>query len=217
MPAWVRTVVLKWLAWITFTKSLVTKVDEDAEQKAQKFLELYEPKKNTKPPRKATQTKDGKVMESVSLLAPEWDSTYDLSGADSNEIEKKADYCGAKGEPWSSHRSQTSDKGFQEESATSGVESQSSTIQQSANIQSLVQDSKDCICKSLVEKLESRQKKLLEHVGNMTSMLTDQEISQEKRKEWQLASSILDRSFLVLFIIGLIVSSVAIFMQTPGK
>ena len=66
-----------------------------------------------------------------------------------------------------------------------------------------------------MDKLEHRQKTLVEHVSNMTSMLTDQEINTEKKKEWQLASRILDRSFLVFFVVGLIVSSLAIFMQIP--
>ena len=66
-----------------------------------------------------------------------------------------------------------------------------------------------------MDTLEERQKTLVEHVSNMSSMLTDWEINAEKKKEWHLASRILDRSFLVFFIVGLIVSSLAIFLQIP--
>lgn len=72
-----------------------------------------------------------------------------------------------------------------------------------------------CHWRTLVDTLEERQKTLVEHVSNMSSMLTDWEINAEKKKEWHLASRILDRSFLVFFIVGLIVSSLAIFLQIP--
>ena len=41
MPSWIQTVVLDWLAKLTFTSSDVRKVKEDTEEKAAKFLELF--------------------------------------------------------------------------------------------------------------------------------------------------------------------------------
>ena len=202
--------MLNWLARITFTTTLVSKVDEEAEEKAKKFLELYKPKNKTKPSRGA----DRKLNESVCLLSPEWDSTYDLNATESTQIEEHCESNASQGEPWGSHKSQK--KSIQEESTARRIEPNQAIAQQHpVNIQTLVQDTKECICKSLVEKLETRQTTLLKHVSNMASMLTDQEISLEKRKEWQLVSSILDRTFLVFFVVGLIVSSLAIFMQIP--
>lgn len=157
--------------------------------------------------------KDPNLNESVRLLSPECDSTYDLNATESAEIEENCESSASQGEPWASHKSRK--KSIQEESTESGIEPEQAMSQNTAKIQTLVQDTKDCICKSLVEKLETRQKTLLTHVSNMASMLTDQEISLEKRKEWQLVSSILDRTFLVFFVLALIVSSVAIFMQIP--
>ena len=41
MPSWIQTVVLDWLAKLTFTSSDVKKVKKDSEEKAAKFLELF--------------------------------------------------------------------------------------------------------------------------------------------------------------------------------
>ena len=202
MPGWVRNIVLNWLARITFTTALVSKIDEDAEEKTKKFLELYKPKNKTR-------GADRNLNESICLLSPEWDSTYDVNATESTQIEEHCESNARQGEPWGSHRSRK--KSIQEESTASEPDQ----AQHPVNVQTLVQDTNSCICKSLVEKLETRQTMLLKHVSNMASMLTDQEISLEKRKEWQLVSSILDRTFLVFFVVGLIVSSLAIFMQIP--
>lgn len=80
MPSWIQTVVLTWLAKLTFTTSDVRKVKEDTEQKAAKFLELFKTRKRSGSRNKS---RDGQLMESVYLLAPEWDSTHDL---DTDEI-----------------------------------------------------------------------------------------------------------------------------------
>jgi hypothetical protein len=45
MPSWIQTVVLDWLAKLTFTSSDVKKVREDNEEKAAKFLELFKTRK----------------------------------------------------------------------------------------------------------------------------------------------------------------------------
>lgn len=206
MSPWLRSLVLKWLARFTFTTSLVAKVDQDTEQKAKKLRDLHRPDKNTKP---------RKLIESICLLSPEWDSTFDLNVSDSNHIEEQRDMNGDLREPWSTH-SRVQGQGFQKEPTATENEVHLTTNPHESNMATIVQDSKDCLCKLLVGKLEARQKTLLEHVSNMTTMLTDQEISSEKKKEWQLASSILDRSFLVFFVVGLVVSSVAIFMQIPN-
>ncbi|CAB4013688.1 neuronal acetylcholine receptor subunit alpha-7-like [Paramuricea clavata] len=213
MPSWIQTVVLDWLAKLTFTSSDVKKVREDNEEKAAKFLELF---KTRKTPGSRNKARDGQLMESVYLLAPEWDSTYDLDtagGAENDDVfttVEEGEMAGGKGsgEPWSSHKS-TSSCSHKKPSTVSGHS------ENAGNMELVVQGNKDCICSTLVDKLEHRQKTLVEHVSNMTSMLTDQEINTEKKKEWQLASRILDRSFLVFFVVGLIVSSLAIFMQIP--
>ena len=45
MPSWIQTVVLRWLAMLTFTSSDVKKVKEDSEEKAAKLLELFKTRK----------------------------------------------------------------------------------------------------------------------------------------------------------------------------
>jgi hypothetical protein len=45
MPSWIQTIVLDWLAKLTFTTSDVKKVKEDSEEKAAKFLELFKSSK----------------------------------------------------------------------------------------------------------------------------------------------------------------------------
>ena len=81
MPSWLQTVVLTWLAKLTFTTSDVRRVKQDAEETAAKFLELF---KTRKMAGSRNVARDGKLMESVCLLAPEWDSTYELNGEGKN-------------------------------------------------------------------------------------------------------------------------------------
>ncbi|XP_046848693.1 neuronal acetylcholine receptor subunit alpha-10-like [Xenia sp. Carnegie-2017] len=205
MPSWIKTVVLNWLAKVTFATSDVAKAKKDFEEKAAKFLDLF----------KSTSIRNGNSkssdVETISLLSSEWDSTYDL---DQSFIEESVftnvtkDGEKVVGEPWSSHKLYSG--GSLKKTVSPSTPSTSTT-----SPQMIVQENKNCICRTLVDTLEERQKTLVEHVSNMSSMLTDWEINAEKKKEWHLASRILDRSFLVFFIVGLIVSSLAIFLQIP--
>lgn len=47
MPSWIQTVVLDWLAKLTFSAADVRKVKQDNEEKAAKFLELFKTRRTT--------------------------------------------------------------------------------------------------------------------------------------------------------------------------
>ena len=72
MPSWIKTVVLNWLAKVTFATSDVAKAKKDFEEKAEKFLDLF----------KSTSIRNGNSkssdVETISLLSSKLDSTYDL-------------------------------------------------------------------------------------------------------------------------------------------
>ena len=74
---------VQWLAKITFSATLVKKVDEDTEEKAKNFSELE---------RKENEGRFGRnqgLVESACLLSPEWDSTYDLDVVEEMQLDNE--------------------------------------------------------------------------------------------------------------------------------